>query len=86
MRLIIWILQRLSVKKFLQKVKSRQIIKHCLIAKKRSASVELIEEYMNYGIIRVDTASEVPKDALRICELLGIDKELLIYVKKYIDK
>ena len=56
------------------------------IAKKRSASVELIEEYMNYGIIRVDTASEVPKDALRICELLGIDKELLIYVKKYIDK
>lgn len=40
-------------------------------------SLHLLRSQMDYRLERVDTEQEVPKDALRICTLLGLDRELI---------
>lgn len=50
-------------------------------------SVELIQENMEYRLERVSKDSEVPKDALNISILLGLDEELINIAKGfYADK
>lgn len=36
-----------------------------------------IENAMDYGLIPVDNGAKCPRDALRICRILGLDKEIL---------
>jgi len=36
-----------------------------------------IAEYMNYGLIKTDKLSEIPKDAIDICLILGMSKEII---------
>ncbi|MDO4567372.1 MAG: hypothetical protein Q4B99_00270 [Clostridia bacterium] len=52
----------------------------------RTASIELIEECMDYGIARVDGNNGVPKDAVEICELLGINEKIMRSIKNFVDK
>ena len=41
---------------------------------------ELIAQYMDYGLVRVDDKSKgVPKDAVTVCRLLRIDQDVLKY-------
>lgn len=46
-------------------------------------SVEIIQENMDYRLEKVDCELKVPKDALNICILLGMDEEILSYAMKY---
>lgn len=39
--------------------------------------IDIISNYMNYGIYQVRGREECPRDAIRICGLLGLDSELL---------
>lgn len=45
--------------------------------KDAKAGIALISEYMDYGLISVDKGAECPRDALRICRILGMDDEIL---------
>jgi len=40
-----------------------------------------ISDYMDYSLIEVDTNTKPPRDALRICKLLNMDKDLLLLVE-----
>ncbi|SEF93763.1 MutS domain V [Caloramator fervidus] len=40
-------------------------------------SIEVIQEYMDYRLVKVQSLSEVPKDALNISKLLGFNQEVI---------
>ncbi|NLY72186.1 MAG: hypothetical protein GX079_00655 [Tissierellia bacterium] len=44
---------------------------------KEEKSLDLLRSKMDYRLERVEGDREVPKDALRICRLLGLDRELI---------
>lgn len=46
-------------------------------------SVEIIQEHMDYKLERVSKENKVPKDALNICMLLGLEEELVKLAKAY---
>ena len=46
------------------------------------AGVQRISQYMNYGLYRVEGKQDCPRDALNICRLLGMDREILQMVEK----
>ncbi len=41
------------------------------------SGLRLIEDAMDYGLIPVEREAECPRDALRICRILGMDREIL---------
>lgn len=43
---------------------------------------EAIERFMDYGIYRVSGMDPVPREALVICELLGLDDEIMTYIEE----
>ena len=47
-----------------------------------AGSLKLLQQYMNYGLYPVCDARDCPKDALRICRLLGLDEKILSLVEK----
>ncbi|MBR6825678.1 MAG: hypothetical protein IKM59_03935 [Oscillospiraceae bacterium] len=47
-----------------------------------TGSLKLLQQYMNYGLYPVWDARDCPRDALRICRLLGLDDEILSLVEK----
>lgn len=49
----------------------------------RKFSVEIIQEHMDYKLERVSKENKVPKDALNICMLLGLEEELVELAKSY---
>ena len=51
---------------------------------KRRDRINIISKYMDYRLIRVETNKQVPKDALNIASILGINKEIIEGAKKYI--
>lgn len=46
-------------------------------------SVEIMQDHMEYRLERVSKESGVPKDALNICVLLGLEDEVINIAKKY---
>lgn len=44
-------------------------------------SVEIIQEHMDYGLEKVRGNGEVPKDALNIATLLGMDKNIILKIQ-----
>ena len=46
------------------------------------AGVELIARHMNYGLYRVEEKQDCPRDALNICQLLGMREDILLMVEK----
>ena len=40
---------------------------------------------MDFRLAKVDSNSEIPKDALNIAKMLGIDREIIENAKKYIN-
>ena len=47
------------------------------IAASGSTGVDVIASHMNYGIFPVSHAADTPKDAFRVCRLLGLQEEVL---------
>lgn len=57
-------------------------LKHKIHLNKK-ASVEIIQENMEYRLEKVSKESTVPKDALKISMLLGLDEEIIDIAKEY---
>lgn len=51
----------------------------------RRERINVIQKYMDYRLTRVDDNREVPKDALNIAKMLGIDKNIIDKAKQYLD-
>lgn len=56
------------------------------ISMNRSNSIEILQEYMDYNLERADSFYEVPKDALNICRILGLEEEVIKLAEKYYEK
>lgn len=52
----------------------------------KTHSVEIIQEHMEYKLERVSKENKVPKDALNIAMLLGLEKEIVNIAKTYYDE
>lgn len=50
----------------------------------RRERINVIQKYMDYRLARVDNSKEIPKDALNIAKMLGIDKDIIERAKQYI--
>lgn len=50
----------------------------------RRERIDIISKYMDYRLALVESGREVPKDALNIARMLGIDSEIIEGAKKYI--
>lgn len=50
----------------------------------RKERINIIGRYMDYRLRRVENGGEVPKDALNIARMLGIDSEIIDKAKEYI--
>jgi len=50
----------------------------------RKERIKIIGRYMDYRLVLVENAGEIPKDALNIAKMLGIDKEIIEKAKEYI--
>ena len=50
----------------------------------RRDRINIISKYMDYRLQRVENEAQVPKDALSIASMLGIDREIIEGAKKYI--
>lgn len=51
---------------------------------KRRDRINIISKYMDYRLVKVEENKQVPKDALNIASMLGINKEIIEGAKKYI--
>ncbi|MBU3091293.1 hypothetical protein K2F40_14405 [Clostridium sp. CM028] len=49
----------------------------------KTHSVEIIQQHMNYKLEKVSKENEVPKDALNIALLLGLEKEIVDIAKSF---
>lgn len=52
----------------------------------KTHSVEIIQEHMEYKLERVSKISQVPKDALNIAMLLGLEKDIVNIAKTYYEE
>ena len=50
----------------------------------RRERINIIQKYMDYRLQRVDNAAQIPKDALNIAKMLGIDNSIIEKAKQYI--
>lgn len=51
---------------------------------KKKDRINIISKYMDYRLAVVDDAAEIPRDALNIAKMLGIDKDIIEKAKDYI--
>lgn len=49
---------------------------------KSSNGVKILQEYMDYRMEKVSKEAKVPKDAINICKLLGLDNEIINIANK----
>ena len=52
-------------------------VKHEIAAAGREKGVSVIASHMNYGIYKVEDMASCPRDAFRICRLLGLKEEIM---------
>jgi dsDNA-specific endonuclease/ATPase MutS2 len=50
----------------------------------RKERIKIIGKYMDYRLVHVENVKEIPKDALNIAKMLGIDKDIIERAKEYI--
>ena len=51
----------------------------------RRERINIIQKYMDYRLTRVDNNREIPKDALNIAKMLGIDAKIIEKAKQYLN-
>lgn len=47
-------------------------------------SIEEVQKYMDYRLVEVKYSSDIPKDALKIAKMAGIDKEIINDAERYL--
>lgn len=52
----------------------------------RKERINIIQRYMDYRLTHVESSREIPKDALNIAKMLGIDKDIIEKAKEYMRK
>ena len=52
----------------------------------RKERINIIQRYMDYRLTHVESSGEIPKDALNIAKMLGIDKDIIEKAKEYMRK
>lgn len=52
----------------------------------RKERINIIGKYMDYRLVRVDDKGKIPKDALNIAKMLGINKEIIDSAKNILSK
>lgn len=52
----------------------------------RKERINIIQRYMDYRLTHVESSREIPKDALNIAKMLGIDKDIIEKAKEYMSK
>lgn len=52
-------------------------VKHEIAAAGREKGVSVIASHMNYGLYKVENMEDCPRDAFRICRLLGLKEEIM---------
>ena len=57
-------------------------VSHEIAAAGKEKGVSVIASHMNYGLYRVEDESDCPKDAFRICRLLGLSDEIMDLVEE----
>ncbi len=58
-------------------------VKHEIAAAGTKKGVSVIASHMNYGLYRVEQLSDCPKDAFRICRLLGLQDEIMNLIEDF---
>lgn len=53
---------------------------------KRKERINIISKYMDYRLVRIEKGGNVPKDALSIAMMLGIDTDIIKRAKEYINE
>lgn len=53
------------------------------ISIQKESSVDILQEYMDYSLERVEAVYKVPKDALNICRILGLEEEIIKLAESY---
>lgn len=56
-------------------------VSHEIAAAGKDKGVSVIASHMNYGIYRVEDEADCPKDAFRICRLLGLSDEIMNFIE-----
>ena len=51
----------------------------------RRERIEIIGKYMDYRLYEVADNKEIPKDALNIAQMLGIDRDIIEQARKYME-
>ena len=49
----------------------------------RKERIDIISRYMDYRLVLVEDAAEIPKDALNIAKMMGIDRDIIEKAKEY---
>ena len=52
----------------------------------RKERINIIQRYMDYRLTHVESSREIPKDALNIAKMLGIDKDIIEKAREYMSK
>lgn len=47
-------------------------------------NIDLISKHMDYRLIKITTKEEIPKDAINIARLMGLNEEILIQAEEYL--
>lgn len=47
-------------------------------------NIDSIQKYMDYRLIEVNYSGDIPKDALRIAKMAGIDEEIIKDAENYL--
>ncbi|MCR5666889.1 MAG: DNA mismatch repair protein MutS [Eubacterium sp.] len=55
-------------------------VEHEIMSAGEKNGVEVIASHMNYGIFKVESKTDCPRDAFRICRLLGLQGEIMDYL------
>ena len=42
-----------------------------------SNEIKILQEFMDYRLEKVSKETKVPKDAINVCKLLGLDNEII---------
>ena len=50
----------------------------------RKERINIISKYMDYRLYTIEQQGQIPKDALNIAKMLGINKEIIDGAQKYI--
>ena len=55
------------------------------MAQQGELGIELVHQYMDYRLEVIDSHREIPRDAIHIARLMGLDEEILQQAEKYLE-